>query len=411
MSATVTNTDRADFTDGTSATHTATSNDSFVVHIVNKTPIINDNSALVSITKGADAAEPSTPGRFRVALSSASSSATVVNYRVAGSAAASDYKSLSGSVTIPASTLSTNIDVTVVDDLIAEPTETVILTLVSITSGGPGVTISPAQGTARLNIADNDGARGCNAAVTLIDGALTIVGTDNEDRVTIHKDSDTFRVHASFLNDDAQKRHKEETEKDDDDDDDGDDDNFGGGFRIFNAAAVSSIVATLCEGNDRMQIAGNIRTTTSVDGGGGHDQIKAGAGPSVLYGGAGNDSLDGGAGRNILIGGKGQDRLVGGPNDDILIGGSTTYDPHSSALFAILAEWNSDQSYGTRVVNIIGPSSPQQPTGSSYLRDGNNVFDDGDSDRLTGLAGQDWFFGLLAENQFTDRKNSERLNV
>ncbi len=69
--------------------------------------------------------------------------------------AGSDYISLSGTVTIAAGSTTADIDVAVLDDVLVEGTETVVVTLSSITSGNPGISIAAAN-TATLNIADNN---------------------------------------------------------------------------------------------------------------------------------------------------------------------------------------------------------------------------------------------------------------
>src|SRR5205807_2298444 len=84
----------ADITlDATPANRTATVN------------ITDDDTATVSIAKISDGAETNTPtsGVFRVTQTAVSSTDTVVNYSIGGTATAgSDYTALTGSVTIPA---------------------------------------------------------------------------------------------------------------------------------------------------------------------------------------------------------------------------------------------------------------------------------------------------------------------
>jgi hypothetical protein len=54
-----------------------------------------------------------------------------------------------------------------------------------------------------------------------------------------------------------------------------------------------------------------------------------------------------------LIGGQGVDTVTGNSGNDILIGGSSGYDSsslaHDLALDSILAEWQSANSYATRI--------------------------------------------------------------
>uniref|UniRef100_UPI002473766A Calx-beta domain-containing protein n=1 Tax=Pedobacter borealis TaxID=475254 RepID=UPI002473766A len=110
-----------------------------------------------------NASEAGTNGLFTVKLTSAVAGNTVVNYSIGGTATnGTDYNAgtpLTGSVTIPAGITSVNIPVTVVNDLIVEPTETVVLNITSVSNGTtPTTTASstPSDLTATVNIADDD---------------------------------------------------------------------------------------------------------------------------------------------------------------------------------------------------------------------------------------------------------------
>jgi len=73
-----------------------------------------------------------------------------VAYTVSGTATpGSDYRALTGTITIPAGATSTTLAITPVDDTLAEPTETITLSLVP----GPGI-VAPASATVSLQ--DND---------------------------------------------------------------------------------------------------------------------------------------------------------------------------------------------------------------------------------------------------------------
>jgi hypothetical protein len=124
----------------------------------------------------------------------------------------------------------------------------------------------------------------------------------------------------------------------------------------------------------------------------------------VLVGGAGADTIRGGAGRSILIGGAGADSVTGGSGDDIVIGGTTSYDGSFAALEAILAEWQSADSYATRVSKIR-----TGVTGGYKLVNGTTVHDDAAVDTLTGGPGADWFF-QGAGDVITDRAIGELVN-
>jgi Ca2+-binding RTX toxin-like protein len=107
----------------------------------------------------------------------------------------------------------------------------------------------------------------------------------------------------------------------------------------------------------------------------------------ILVGGIGADTIKGGPDRSILIGGQGADTVAGGSADDIVIGGYTLYDGFFTALEAILAEWQSSDSYATRVSKI-----KTGVAGGYKLVSGTTVLDNGAVDTLIGGLGVDWFF-------------------
>lgn len=140
--------------------------------------ITDNDSAVVSIARTTDGDETGpVDGVFTVTLSAPSSTDTVLTFGVGGVAQSGiDFTALSGTVTIPARGRSASIVVPVIDDPTPEGTESVTVTLTAITSGNTGIAIDPANATATLNIADNDGAP-INDAPAGTDGSATI----NED--------------------------------------------------------------------------------------------------------------------------------------------------------------------------------------------------------------------------------------
>ncbi|HSL25388.1 MAG TPA: Calx-beta domain-containing protein [Acidimicrobiia bacterium] len=91
------------------------------------------------------------PGTFTVSRTGSTTNALTVNYTIGGTASnGSDYSLLATSVVIPATQSSAVVTVTPTNDAVAEPTETVILTL----AAGSYTIGSPAAAT--VNIADND---------------------------------------------------------------------------------------------------------------------------------------------------------------------------------------------------------------------------------------------------------------
>jgi uncharacterized protein (TIGR03118 family) len=169
----------------------------------------------------------------------------------------------------------------------------------------------------------------------------------------------------------------------------------------FDAASVHTIHVQGFAGNDSIQVSSAIKTKSILDGGAGNDSIYAGGGPDALLGGPGDDALFGGPGRDLLIGGTGKDKLHGNINSDILIGGSTTHDDNNADLLAILAEWNSSDSYATRIDKLTNG------TGGLPALNSSTVVDDGVADQLFGGPGQDWFFKGL--HDITDALTSSAL--
>ncbi len=117
--------------------------------------ITNDDtfSAEVSIAATTDANEAgSVAGQFTLTQTAAAGVDTVIAYNVAVASTATDggtdYTTLSGTVTILAGSTTATIDVTgIVDDNLIEGDETVTVTLDSITSGDPGVSIATGAGS------------------------------------------------------------------------------------------------------------------------------------------------------------------------------------------------------------------------------------------------------------------------
>ncbi len=176
---------------------------------------------------------------------------------------------------------------------------------------------------------------------------------------------------------------------------------------------IDSIVVYGQAGDDKITVASQIDIPAQLFGDDGDDKLTAGGGPTTLVGGDGDDVLHGGNGRNVMIGGRGKDRLVGEGGEDLLIGGFTLFDDDLEALTAIMAEWNSNRSYVSRVANLRGDeSSPhfsaQRANGQVFLTargPSATVFDDNERDKLTGSGGRDWYFAAIGgdEDQDNDR--------
>jgi uncharacterized secreted protein with C-terminal beta-propeller domain len=88
-------------------------------------------------------------------------------------------------------------------------------------------------------------------------------------------------------------------------------------------SAVGRIIVNSGLGNDtiRIDIPGNTRITTVLNGGPGNDTIRGGDGRDTIDGGPGNDTLNGGKGDDSVSGGAGNDSVAGGAGNDALTGG------------------------------------------------------------------------------------------
>ncbi|MBO9155429.1 Calx-beta domain-containing protein [Chitinophaga sp. GCM10012297] len=135
----------------------------------------DDTNLDIVVTAATPAAsEPATNGAFTISLAGGKMPAAdiTVNYTITGTATGSDYTALNGTVVIPAGSNSQTVPVTVTDDDLIEPAETVILTLNSGVSSNVTYTIGTAN-TATVTIADDD-----NSSLSLVVTATTPAATE-----------------------------------------------------------------------------------------------------------------------------------------------------------------------------------------------------------------------------------------
>jgi len=128
--------------------------------IINNTyTIVNDDNATMSVTATTPTVTeggpgPAGTGTFTFALTNPCYNERTVTYSVAGTAGSgTDYSALSGTVVIPANTLSVTATLTPVADLLVEGDETVSVTITNI-AGTPAVTINASP--AVMTIDDDD---------------------------------------------------------------------------------------------------------------------------------------------------------------------------------------------------------------------------------------------------------------
>ncbi len=237
----------------------------------------------------------------------------------------------------------------------------------------------------KVRVRDNDGGTSSVATAqvtvlgvgaTLVGNTLHIVGTNQNDIVTIDKSGSNLKISASFIN------------------------NFSPVY--FSLASVAQIYVRVYAGSDIVVVSNSVTTPTTIDGGADSDVLTAGGGNTTIFGGTGNDVLVGGPGNNILVGGAGSDIVVGGNGRDLVIGGDnsdvltggggddiivdgwTSHDNDTAALDAIMAIWTSSASFSSRVADLTGSGDLLEP--------GVAVFDDGDHDVISSGSGHDLVF-------------------
>ena len=139
----------------------------------------------------------------------------------------------------------------------------------------------------------------------------------------------------------------------------------------------------------------------------GTDVLTGNSKGNILIGGGGTNTITGGTGVSLLIGGTGQATINGGSGGDLIIGGSTTLNNTNAALDSILAEWQSSDSYATRI-NFIKNGGGLN--GTNQLNLGTTVIDNLAANVLTGAAGgKNWYF-KGANTTITNLQPGEQVN-
>lgn len=122
----------------------------------------------------------------------------------------------------------------------------------------------------------------------LVEGVLTIQGTNRADQIVVRQSGDTIYV----------------------------------GGRKYDSSAVIRVDIDAKGGNDFIDL--RLSRPTVIFAGSGNDRVQGGGKEDVIYGGQGRDILSGGAGDDLVFGEGGVDVLRGGQGDDYLDGGSAS---------------------------------------------------------------------------------------
>lgn len=149
--------------------------------------IDDDNNLDIVVSATPTVAEPSTAGKFTISLAGGKAPArdVTVRYTITGTATTvTDYTQLSGTAVIPAGSTSVDVDLTVLEDELIEPTETVIMTIDGGSSTGLTYTVG-APNTATINITDNDATGNLVLEVTASKPNADEVGNHGEFTISI----------------------------------------------------------------------------------------------------------------------------------------------------------------------------------------------------------------------------------
>ncbi len=292
----------------------------------------------------------------------------LVDLAFAGSATSgSDYSKSTTQIVIPAGSTSASISLAFVPDTIDEPTETIVVSISSVTNGTE-------LGTQRVTVSieDDDPSP---ISVTRNNGVLTIanvagIATD----IRIGLDVATSRIQIESLTD-------------------------GAVASVFRSPieGLRGIVVNLGAQNDRFE-ASTILVPVTVNGGAGNDTIIGGAWTDLLNGDAGADSIIAGGGRDTVSGGAGDDTLDGGASIDLLM---EVGDASFTLTSATLNGLGNDQLTGFEAANLTGGNSDNTidasaagfPVGINGGMGADTLLGSNFADTLNAGTGNDALFG------------------
>ena len=127
-------------------------------------------------------------------------------------------------------------------------------------------------------------------------------------------------------------------------------------IRVFGGRGDDSIT---------VDVPGNTRIRTVLDGGGGNDTIRGGDGNDTIDGRDGDDSLNGGGGDDTIRGGRGNDSVVGGAGNDALYGEAGADTLRAGAGRNLLnGGAGVDRFFGTKGVDRVSLATSEQLIGN-----------------------------------------------
>lgn len=244
-------------------------------------------------------------------LSAATDDDVTINVTIGGTAnGKNDYTLSTTPLTIAAGQTTATLTINASDDTLDEPSETVTVTLGSLTNASSGTNSS-----VDVTIVDTDSAPITAVATNGVLVVTVVQAVPTDSRVTYDSKAMQFVVGSytegvlatTFLIEAADVTNGLQgvlgTEAD-----------------YFDASGIA-LTTSVQAGNGNDTILGS-SGTDSVDGGDGNDLMLLGAGADSANGGAGDDVIRGGAGVDVLAGGDGADSLYGQGAVDTLNGGA-----------------------------------------------------------------------------------------
>ncbi|MBI4327399.1 MAG: cadherin-like domain-containing protein [Chloroflexi bacterium] len=160
------------------------------------------------------------------------------------------------------------------------------------------------------------------------------------------------------------------------------------------------IIADGRDGDDVIDISGNVTVPTELHGGAGNDWLHGGAGYDQIFGEEGNDKLFGRQGNDLLDGGSGNDWLLGDGGDDTLYGGEGND--------KLVGDGGDDTLYGD-----AGNDWLLGGTGDDRLHGGEGADEldgGGGNDLLDGGGGHDWLRGDQGNDQLNGGDGDDKLD-
>jgi Ca2+-binding RTX toxin-like protein len=159
-------------------------------------------------------------------------------------------------------------------------------------------------------------------SASIIDGVLTITGTEGDDEIFVYGLTSMFHPQPGFPW--PPNEHRALVQRN--------------GFTLgnFDIDDFTAIRVDAGDGNDRVRVYSQAerlpddglgvpegiakQVLLEINGGAGNDTLEGTGGDDTLFGGRGNDLIYGGSGNDIVSGGHGNDKLDGGDGDDIITG-------------------------------------------------------------------------------------------